>query len=87
MIYRNNISESEKNFILAIKDKPKSMKELEQAGVLPSTHRICTLLISLERRGFLIYEEPLKKGSLLCRYGLLGAEQGSLAEQFLKGVS
>lgn len=82
------MTEGEEYFIKAIRSEPKSIKEL--ADNLKSLFRfnqrhgikIRPILDSLERKGFLIYEDNTKG----CKYGLAGAVEGSEAENYLKKI-
>lgn len=82
------MTEGEKYFVKAIKSKPKSVKELadELKNLFSFDKRhgfkVRPILDSLERKGFLIYEDNTKG----CKYGLAGAVEGSEAENYLRGI-
>lgn len=63
-----------------------TLKEIVGARCGITYKNFYTALMTLEKMGFLVYEESKSKSGCKCRYGILDVVKGSKAESLIKGV-
>lgn len=65
--------------------KEMTLKEIVDTCGGATYKNFYTVLMKLEKEGFLVYEESENKSGSKCRYGILGTVKGSRAEAMLGG--
>lgn len=80
------MKESILKVIKAMMKKEMTLKEITNICGGITNKNLYTILMKLEKMGFLIYEESESKAGCKCRYGVLDVVKGNEAEKLLKGV-
>jgi len=81
---RLTMTNDEAIFITAIRSQPMTLRQMQKKGFAIGKDKCTDILMTLDNKGFLLYEEPVRPGSRVSRYGLMGVARGSFAENWIK---
>ena len=85
ILCKESMDNDEIAFVTHCEKEPMSMLELRKKyGINFKRNNLNTMLLSLEKKGFLLFEEETKAGSERVKYGLLGVREGSFADRWCK---
>lgn len=85
ILCKERMDSDEIAFVKHCEKEPMSILALRKKyGINFKRNNINTMLLSLEKKGFLLFEEETKADSERVKYGLIGVREGSFADKWCR---